>query len=292
MSSSKPSSPSADPRPGTRHAGPEDLVLYALQFLAGEQAADLTHHFEHCAERLRELALVEGDLAACAFSVEPHSPPALARQRLRTQVARENRVAAQPALAAFGRNRSILASPEDEAPKRSRALTLLGWLGWILFAGLAVAGAKFYQEDAAQSARLGAQSSELERLNADSARAHQLLDALTDPDAAHVTLSAKPPAKAQPLGRVTYNRANGSLIFLADDLDPLVTGKVYELWLVPADGRNPIPAAVFHPDNHGNASVLLPTLPAGVPARNFGVSIEDEGGAQTPTPPYILAGSL
>ena len=292
MSSSKPSSPSADPRPGTRHAGPEDLVLYALQFLAGEQAADLTHHFEHCAECLRELALVEGDLAACAFSVEPHSPPALARQRLRTQVARENRVAAQPALAAFGRNRSILASPEDEAPKRSRALTLLGWLGWILFAGLAVAGAKFYQEEAAQSALLGAQSSELERLNADSARAHQLLDALTDPDAAHVTLSAKPPAKAQPLGRVTYNRANGSLIFLADDLDPLVTGKVYELWLVPADGRNPIPAAVFHPDNHGNASVLLPTLPAGVPARNFGVSIEDEGGAQTPTPPYILAGSL
>jgi hypothetical protein len=292
MSSSKPSSPPADLRPGSRHAGPEDLVLYALQFLAGEQAADLTHHLEHCAECLRELSLVEGDLAACAFSVETQSPPALARQRLRTQVARENRVAAQPALAAFGRNGSILTLPEDEAPKHSRALTLLGWLGWILFAGLALAGAKFYQQDAAQSAHLGAQASELERLNADSARAHQLLDALTDPDAARVTLSAKPPAKAQPLGRVTYNRANGSLIFLADDLDPLVTGKVYELWLVPADGRNPIPAAVFHPDNHGNASVILPTMPVGVPASNFGVTVEDEGGAQTPTLPFILAGSL
>jgi len=291
MSSSKPSSPLAGPRPGTRHANPEELVLYALQFLSGEQAADLTHHFEHCAECLRELALVEGDLAACAFSVEPHSPPALARQRLRTQVARENRVASQPALAAFGRNRSILASPEDESPKRSRALTLLGWLGWILFAALAVAGAKFYQQDAAQLAHLGEQSSELGRLNADAARSHQLLDALTDPDAARVTLTAKPPAKPQPLGRVTYNPANGSLIFLADDLDPLVTGKVYELWLVPADGRNPIPAAVFHPDNHGNASVILPSLPAGVPSRNFGVTVEDEGGAQTPTPPFILAGS-
>lgn len=63
MSSSKPSSPLAGPRPGTRHASPEELVLYALQFLSGEQAADLTHHFEHCAECLRELALVEGDLA-------------------------------------------------------------------------------------------------------------------------------------------------------------------------------------------------------------------------------------
>jgi hypothetical protein len=291
MSPSKPSSPPADPQPGTRHAGPEELVLYALQFLSGKQADDLTHHLEYCAECLRELALVEGDLAACAFSVEPHSPPALARQRLRTQVARENRIVAQPALAAFGRNRSILASREDEPPKHSRALTLLGWLGWILAVGLAVAGAKFYQEEMAQSALLGAQSSELERLNADSAREHQLLDALTDPDATRVTLSAKPPAKAQPLGRVTYNRANGNLIFLADDLDPLVTGKVYELWLVPADGRNPIPAAVFHPDSHGNASVILPTLPAGVPARNFGITVEDEGGAQTPTLPFILAGS-
>jgi hypothetical protein len=291
MSPSKPSNPPAGPRPGTRHAGPEELVLYALQFLSSEHADDLTHHLEHCAECLRELALVEGDLAACAFSVEPHSPTALARLRLRTQVARENRIVAQPALAAFGRNRSILAPREDEAPKRSRALALLGWLGWVLAVGLAVAGAKFYREDAAQGAHLGAQSSELARLNADSARAHQLLDALTDPDAARVTLSAKPPAKAQPLGRVTYNRANGSLIFLADDLDPLVTGKVYELWLVPADGRNPIPAAVFHPDNHGNASVILPTLPAGVPARDFGVTVEDEGGAQTPTLPFILAGS-
>jgi anti-sigma-K factor RskA len=116
-------------------------------------------------------------------------------------------------------------------------------------------------------------------------------DALTDPDAARVTLSAKPPANAQPLARVTYNRANGSLIFLADDLDPLVTGKVYELWLVPADGRNPIPAAVFHPDSHGNASVILPTLPAGIPARSFAVTIEDEGGAQTPTLPFVLTGS-
>jgi hypothetical protein len=200
-------------------------------------------------------------------------------------------LAAQPALAAFGRNGSILAPPEDEQPNRSRALTLLGWLGWILAVGLAVAGAKFYQQEAAQSAQLGAQSSELARLNADAARAHQLLDALADPDAARITLTAKPPAKAQPLGRVTYNRANGSLIFLADDLDPLLAGKVYELWLIPADGRNPIPAAVFHPDNHGNASVILPDLPTGVPARDFAVTVEDEGGAQTPTLPYVLAGS-
>jgi hypothetical protein len=288
MSSNPPADPHAR-RPGTRHAEPEDLVLYALQFLPGDQADDLAQHIERCAACLHELALVEGDLAACAFTADLHSPAALARQRLRTQVARENRMAAQPALAAFGRNGSILTAPEDDPPKRN--LGLLGWLGWIIAACLAVAATMLYMETGDQRAHLSVQSSELARLTTDAARSHPLLDALTDPDAVRITLTAKPPAKPQPLGRITYNHANGSLIFLADDLDPLLAGKVYELWLIPADGRDPIAAAVFHPDNHGNASVILPGLPAGVPAKGFGVTIEDEGGAQTPTPPFVLAGS-
>jgi len=283
---------SANPS-GSRHSNVEDLVLYALQFLPGDQAAELAGHVERCDLCRNELALIQGDLVACAFTADLHSPPPLARQRLRTQVARENHPAAlvQPALAAFGRNSSILAPSEDGPPKRSLALTLLGWFGWIAAVGLGVAAALLYQQNAAQSAHLSVQSSELARFNADAAHSHPLLDALTDPNAARITLTAKPPAKPQPIGRVTYNLASGSLIFLADDLDPLEAGKVYELWLLPADGRNPIAAAVFHPDNHGNASVILPTLPSGVAAKGFGVSIEEEGGAQVPTPPFVLSGS-
>ena len=296
MSSNPPANPPANPqarRPGTRHVEPEDLVLYALQFLSSDQAAELADHVERCDACRNELAQVEGDLAACAFTADLHSPPVPTRQRLSTQVARENHsiLMAQPTLAAFGRNGSILAAGEDNPPKRSHALTLLVWLGWILAAGLGVAAVSLYQEDITQSAHLNLQSIELARLTSDAARARPLQDALTDPNAARITLTAKPPAKPQPLGRITYNHANGSLIFLADDLDPLLAGKVYELWLIPADGRDPIAAAVFHPDNHGNASVILPGLPAGVPAKGFGVTIEDEGGAQTPTPPFVLAGS-
>jgi hypothetical protein len=302
MSANQPANPNANrpanlPGPtdpsGLRHADPEDLVLYALQFLPGDQAAEFAGHIEHCSECHHELSLVQGDLAACAFTVDLHSPPVLARQRLRTQVARENHPVplAQPALASFGRNGSILTPPEDDPPKRSLALTLLGWLGWIIAAGLAIAAASLYQETGDQRAHLSVQSNDLARLTTTAASAHQLMDALTDPNAVRVTLTAKPPARSQPLGRATYNPANGSLIFFADDLDPLQMGKVYELWLLPADGRNPIPAAVFHPDNHGNASAILPGLPTGVPAKGFGVSIEDEGGAQAPTPPFVMAGS-
>jgi hypothetical protein len=277
---------------GIHHVNAEDLVLYALQFLSGEHTAELACHIEDCDECRNELAQVQGDLAACAFTADLHTPPALARQRLRTQVARENHpvLLAQPALAAFGRNGSIL-TPPDDPPKRSLAITLLGWLGWIVAAGLAVAATMLYQAEVAQRDHINVQSSELSRLTADAAHSRPLLDALTDPNAAHIPLTSKPPAKPQPLGRVTYNPANGSLIFLADDLDPLQPGKVYELWLIPADGHNPIAAAVFHPDNHGNANVILPSLPTGVAARDFGVTVEDEGGAQAPTLPFVLAGS-
>jgi hypothetical protein len=278
---------------GVRHANADDLVLYALQFLSVEQTAELAGHVEECDECRNELTQVQGDLAACAFTADLHSPPPLARQRLRTQVARENHpvLLAQPALAAFGRNGSILTPPEDNPPKRSLALTLLVWFGWIVAVGLAVVAASLYQEDIVQRDHINVQSSELTRLTTDAARSHPLLDALTDPNATHITLTAKPPSKLQPLGRITYNPAYGGLIFLADDLDPLQPGKVYELWLVPADGHNPIAAAIFHTDNHGNASVILPSLPTGVAAKDFGVTVEDEGGAQSPTLPYVLAGS-
>jgi anti-sigma-K factor RskA len=37
--------------------------------------------------------------------------------------------------------------------------------------------------------------------------------------------------------------------------------------------------------------VVLPPLPKGVEAKAFGVTVEDEGGATTPTLPIILVGA-
>jgi hypothetical protein len=35
---------------------------------------------------------------------------------------------------------------------------------------------------------------------------------------------------------------------------------------------------------------MMPSLPKGVQAKGFNVTIEDEGGAQTPTKPIIMSG--
>jgi anti-sigma-K factor RskA len=307
MSTNPPANPSI-PFPGTsgpRHPAPEDLVVFAMQLLAPQESAVITRHLESCAECRGELARVLSDLALCASTVELHAPPAESRERLIQQVAREKKIvpvsaqpaalqaaqpqpAQQPHIAAFGRSASIL-SIEDR-PQKHTGRTLFAIAGWAIAAALAVAVTLQYKDRDALHTTLVFQAAALERLNVDATHSHQLMDALTDPRAIRVTLTAKPLPKAQPTGGVTYNPDKGSLIFLASNLDPLQTYKTYELWVIPTDG-SPIPAGTFHPDDQGNASVIMPDLPKGVTAKAFGVTIEPDGGSQTPTLPIIMSGS-
>lgn len=279
---------------GPRHAEPDDVVLYAMQFLNGEEAANIAHHLEQCAECANELARVHGDLVACALTVDLQAPSALSRERLMKQVARERKVVpisqeAAP-IAAIGRSGAVLGS-EVREPKRSAGRAVLAWSGWAVAAGLAVAVSSLYKDRVGLRDTLASRTGQVERLTASAASAHQLMDALTDPRAVRVTLTTKPLPKAGPMGGVTYNPRKGSLVFLASELDPLQLYKTYELWLIPSDGSAPIPAGTFHPDDQGNASVIMPDLPKGVAAKAFGVTIEADGGAPTPTLPIIMAGS-
>jgi hypothetical protein len=305
MSANQPANPSI-PFPGTsgpRHPAPEDLVLFAMQVLAPQDLAAITRHLESCAECRGELSRILSDLALCAATVELHAPPAESRQRLMQQVAREKKivpVSSQPAgpqpqavqqtqIAAFGRSASIL-SIEDRPEKQTGRL-VFAIAGWAIAAALAVAVTFQYKDRDALHTTLAFQAAALERLNLDATHSHQLMDALTDPKAVRVTLTTRPLPKAQPTGGVTYNSDKGSLIFLASNLDPLQTYKTYELWVIPADGGAAIPAGTFHPDDVGNASVIMPDLPKGIAPKTFAVTIEPDGGSQTPTSPIIMSGN-
>jgi anti-sigma-K factor RskA len=292
--------------PGPRHPSPQDIVLFAMELLSPEEASLIAQHMESCSECRLELSHAYSDLALCAATVELQSPPAQSRERLMQQVAREKKVvpiaapraaqqkapqqeaAPHPPFAAFGRSGSIL-SIDDHPPKHT-GRTVFAVVGWAIAATLAVAVTLQYKDRDSLHTTLAYQAAVLERLNADAIRSHQLMDALTDPKAVRVTLTAKPLPKAQPTGGVTYDPDKGSLIFLASNLDPLQTYKTYELWVIPTAGA-PIPAGTFRPDDQGNASVIMPDLPKGVTAKGFGVTIEADGGSQVPTPPIIMSGN-
>jgi anti-sigma factor RsiW len=74
-----------------RRITPEDLTLFAMQLLSREEAAEVSAYLEQSEEARRDLAEVQGDLAMYAHSVDMHSPPVQARERLLKQVAREKK---------------------------------------------------------------------------------------------------------------------------------------------------------------------------------------------------------
>lgn len=278
----------------TGHIERDDLVLFAMQLLSREDATIAGAHIENCPECLRELAEVQGDLAVYAHSVEMQAPPAGARDRLLRQVGQEKKivpieVAPEPELPirSFGGRSSLT---EDDLPPRGFAGRVFPWLGWALAAGLAVTAGNFYMQRTALQGSLAEQKDQIAQLTADAATAHAVMETMTDRNAMRVTLTKAQTAPV-PQARATYVAEKGMLIFQANNLEPLQPAKVYELWLIPANGSSPIPAGTFHPDEHGYASVMMPPLPKGVQAKAFGVTIENEGGSQTPTLPIIMVGA-
>ncbi|MGI4758704.1 MAG: anti-sigma factor domain-containing protein [Janthinobacterium lividum] len=137
-----------------------------------------------------------------------------------------------------------------------------------------------------QVAQLSAQANSA---SAQAENARQVLDALSDPTALRVTLTV-PKQKKTPSGRGTYVPNRGTLLFTASNLPALHGNRVYELWLMPADGSNPIPAGTFVPDAQGNATVVSTSFQRSIAAKGFAITAEPAGGSQTPTLPILLAG--
>ena len=134
------------------------------------------------------------------------------------------------------------------------------------------------------------QARQVAELSQQTQSAQSLLDALTAKNALRVTLT-EPSHQPVPTGQTIYLADKGSLIFQGSHLAPLAPEKVYELWLLPADGSKPIPAGTFTPDARGQASIINAQLANAVPAKGFGVTVENTGGATSPTLPILLLGT-
>ena len=141
-----------------------------------------------------------------------------------------------------------------------------------------------------ETATVATQAGELNRLRTEAAGAREVMEALTDRTALRVTLT-KPKGTAEPTGRATYVASRGTLVFQGSNLAALAANKVYALWLLPADGGAPVAAGTFAPDARGNATLVTAKLPGAVAAKAFAITVENEGGATTPTMPILLVGA-
>jgi anti-sigma-K factor RskA len=248
----------------------EDLALYALGSLQGQERIALVKHLEECPGCRSELEFLRGDMALLALSTSGPVPPARSRKRFIDAIMKEPRV------------RTV-----------SSAVHKWNWwiwsLPWVAAAALAILAVALWSNNAQLRqtvSRLRQQSAEQE---GQLQTAREIAMTLTATDAMRVTLvAAKTPP--QPQGKAIYVRDRSSLIFLATNLPSLPQGKAYELWLIPPVGA-PVPAGVFRPDARGSATVINPPLPPRAEAKAFAITVEPQQGSSSPTSQPVLVGS-
>jgi anti-sigma-K factor RskA len=295
------------------HITQEDLALHAMQSLPDDEAAAIRGHLAECVLCRWQLAEVSGDLALLGMTADQQPVPREARERFLSQLARipagenSNTEREQPLQHEIVQEEEF---DQQSSEKRhiesggNRAGTLVEmppatgrrrgagfWTPWAIAAALAVVAIALGVQNAALNDTLRNESNMVTNLAVKASRAQQVLETLTSSHAQRVILTPEKTAN-EPAGRVTYLPERGGLIFQANNLKPLPAEKTYELWLIPSNGKPPIPAGLFRPDAAGTAGVVLPSLPSDVPAKAFGVTVEAAGGSDKPTAPILLAGNV
>ena len=170
--------------------------------------------------------------------------------------------------------------------RRSSALT---WLGWLLAAVFALVAAVLAHHTAWLRGELNAAQGGTAQMKVQLDHANQIVAVLSSPQSAHVVLS-ETRQPVHPVGQVSWLQSQGALVFVAGGLRDLPADKAYELWLIPAGGKAPIPAGLFRPDPDHGATVVLPPLPAETEAKRFEVTVEPGRGSETPSLPIVMQG--
>lgn len=257
----------------------DDLAVYAVGALSSEESARLERHLVECPTCRKEFDSLKEAAALIALAVEPTVPSPHFREKLM------GRLEEQRSAAVVAREAGLRVSSRQY--QRRSAWFWAPAFATLLFALALVAVWRrnhwLTGENRDLAARLAISRQTLDR-------AGELIRALTAPDAQHVSLMAAG-AKVQPEAKAVYSSRQHSLVLLADHLNPLPTHKIYELWLLPANGSPPLPAGTFKPDDRGSAALVLSQLGDGVAAKGFAVTVEDEPGSAVPTMPIVLSGA-
>jgi anti-sigma-K factor RskA len=174
----------------------------------------------------------------------------------------------------------------EETTKRFSGLT---WLGWVLAVIFALVAAGLAHKVATVREELNNAQGGAAQTKVQLDHANEIVAVLSSPESTHVVLTeTRQPTR--PVGQVSWLQSKGALVFVAGGLRDLPAEKTYELWLIPAQGKAPIPAGLFRPDAGHGATVVLPPMPAETQAKSFEVTVEPGHGSETPSLPLVMQG--
>jgi len=251
----------------------EDLELYALGALDADERDAFETHLAECSICKRHLGQAQQRVGFWGTNVAQTQPATHVKQALMERVRLES-----PAR---------MVSPKTSEQKSFWSVFSQPLLAWGCAAVIALVAVIFASQARTLKNHLNSLRAEMQAQQDAAAKDRRVADLLTSPKTQRVALK-QPTDAARPEGRVYYQPTQG-LLFYAANLPAAPSDHVYQLWLVPAEG-SPISAGIFQANGKGEASVLLPALPAGAVAKAFAVTVEPAGGVSQPTGPKVLLG--
>jgi len=175
---------------------------------------------------------------------------------------------------------------------RRRTAPVFGWI--IALAGVLIAvGAVYEWRAASQSKReLAASREEVSRLNQEIQSEREWAAVALSPQTRVVELKPTPAGEPQLHARVTYDPATRRALVAVSDL-ATPPGKDYQLWAITKSGASSL--GLVRTDPRGRALIRLVNAGEPFTLAAFAVSLENEGGAPTPTAPagpVVMVGKL
>lgn len=243
----------------------EILWIHALDALDGQDRTDFEQHLSDCLDCQKELNQARQTVAQLAFSVTPVQAPSELRQKILDNILPEpmevKKVAPRktwfPRLAfGFGIAAIILA--------------ISGW--W-----------KAYD----LRKRITGLENEISQMQSQLTQQAQDLALLRSPASEFLTLAGQT-IQPQARGKMIWDAATGTGIFLVTGLPQLPQDKTYQLWVIAE--QKPISAGIFSVDLHGRGELRVINLPPTHLIQAFAVTLEPSGGVPQPTGQKYLVG--
>jgi hypothetical protein len=260
----------------------ELIPLLALDVLDVDERDVLDDHVAGCSACLGELAAHAETAAAIALALPQHEPSPGLKARVLNTAQRARALPSSPPGARPARVAFLRRSGLDRL--RISLTGMAAGLALLLAAGSTVWALNLRSELDAQSARLATLS--------ERAQNYGKVTAVLQAADTQVRILEGTGNAPDAFGRVYIDPDTSEGMMMVRGLPPLPAGRVYQLWVVGADGQRQSAGVLTWTDKSGNGYTLIQCPETLARWKSFGVTEEPTGGSPTPTSPRLLGGTI
>jgi len=250
----------------------EMIPAHAISALDSADDRALTDHLAQCAECQKELYDWQQTAASLALSSFPAEPSPVVRQQILLQIRAEREESATSKVIPFKSTQKNIWSSFGSLGAIAAAVLFVLMLGYLIV---------LLRENRAMRDQLQGMLAENQKIQQDL----KLVKLVQTPGTKVMELSGTPAAPGA-TAKLAFDQTGHAMV-MTDGLPAAPSGKEYQLWFLVA-GKPPMRGKTFSTDSQGKAMMEDQLPPVALNGVGFAVTLEPQGGSESPTMPIFL----